>query len=608
MSFLNPWSLAWALPLAGAIVALYLLRMRRKDFVVPASFLWPERTYEIRANSLFQRLRFSWLLVLQLIALALIGWAFAQPQIRQQGLAGSVTAIVLDASASMETADGPNGRTRFEQGLEQVRQLISSAGPGDRLALILAGPQPKVIFPLGNDPARQRQALGAAQPTEADADVGEALRLAAALVGSTDGARLILLSDGVFREGENFSPGKAQVSFSRLGQSGENVGIQALGSSVAGDGMLAYLGVKNYGLQTKSGSVSVFADGRLIQSMKLEVKGSQVWSRTFPAPAGAKVLEAKLDVREPYQVDNYAASASGSGSTRRVLLVTKEDVFLEKALALEPRVVLDKAATLPETARAGTPGEPAYDIVIFSGVPEQPAKARGVLVFGSPGPDSPVRRTGSGSGGTFLESASHPLMEGVDLDGIFVDRMDIVEPARGGRVVADSDRGPFIVAQDGPVRRAFVSFEPLRSDFPLQVSFPIFVSNAVSWLGGPSSGDALVVQPGQTFDLPSDGDTLTLTQGSEKLTEEVQDGRALVRDLVRTGKFSVAGSREIKQVYSALRSEEESRILPRDEVALGRSQVAGVSTTDRLADVWKTLALLALLVLALEWWAFARRS
>jgi len=82
MSLVNAGALFWLIPLAGIIILLYLLKMRRKEFKVPASFLWPNMTTEVRANSLIQKLRFSWLLVLQLLALCLVVLAFARPQIR----------------------------------------------------------------------------------------------------------------------------------------------------------------------------------------------------------------------------------------------------------------------------------------------------------------------------------------------------------------------------------------------------------------------------------------------------------------------------------------------------------------------------------------------
>ena len=381
MNLLNPSSLL-LLPLAAAIIALYLLRMRRKDLRVPASFLWPERTDEIRANSLFQKLKFSWLLVLQLLALALLGFAFAQPQMKQKGLAGSVTCVVLDASASMNTKEGT--RTRFEMGLDQVKQMISSASAGDRLALIVAGSQPSVIFPLSSDPAKQNLALTKAKPTDADADVGEALRLAAALVGTTEKAQIVVLSDGVFSPVENFSPGKAGVRFSVIGRETENLGIQALGSTATDKGLLLYCGVNNYGAKAKQASLNLYADGKLLDSVKVDAAPGKVWNKTVLAPPGVKVFEARLKSGDAFPTDDYAVSLTSAGSSLRVLLVGKGDMFIEKALALEARVTLERSDNVPNAEKKSSPGPGVYDIVIFDRAPTEPVKARGVLVFGSP--------------------------------------------------------------------------------------------------------------------------------------------------------------------------------------------------------------------------------
>ncbi|HZH98069.1 MAG TPA: BatA and WFA domain-containing protein, partial [Fimbriimonadaceae bacterium] len=138
VTFANAGALLWLIPLAGAIILLYLLKMRRKDLRVPATFLWPAMTYEVRANSLFQRLRFSWLMILQLLAICLIILGLARPQIRQAGLGGEVTVIVLDTSASMSATDVTP--SRFEQAVRAATTIVDAVKPGDRVALIESGP------------------------------------------------------------------------------------------------------------------------------------------------------------------------------------------------------------------------------------------------------------------------------------------------------------------------------------------------------------------------------------------------------------------------------------------------------------------------------------
>ena len=66
MTFLIPVAAALAITLP-VIVSLYFLRIRRPTRVVPALHLWPDQIRDRQANVPWQRLRMSWLLLLQLL-------------------------------------------------------------------------------------------------------------------------------------------------------------------------------------------------------------------------------------------------------------------------------------------------------------------------------------------------------------------------------------------------------------------------------------------------------------------------------------------------------------------------------------------------------------
>ena len=57
-----------------------------------------------------------------------------------------------------------------------------------------------------------------------------------------------------------------------------------------------------------------------------------------------------------------------------------------------------------------------------------------------------------------------------------------------------------------------------------------------------------------------------------------------------------------------LRSDIESDIAVKPDLALGQSSVKATQTPYRLADFWRYLALLMLGLLAFEWWFYARKS
>src|SRR4029077_5472327 len=104
MSFLAPAAAALALTLP-AIVALYFLRIRRPTRVVPALHLWPDQIRDRQANVPWQTLRFSWLLLLQLLVAAFLVTAAVEPALSASVTFAPHSIVLLDASASMQARD-----------------------------------------------------------------------------------------------------------------------------------------------------------------------------------------------------------------------------------------------------------------------------------------------------------------------------------------------------------------------------------------------------------------------------------------------------------------------------------------------------------------------
>lgn len=599
MSLASAGALIWLAPLGAVLVALYLLKMRRRDLRVPATFLWPEIMYEVRANSLFQKLRFNWLLVLQLLTLLLVVFGLARPQIRQEGTVGAATVLVVDTSASMSATDvAPN---RLAEAVRIAQDIVAAVGPGDRLSVIEAGPAPRVVFPLSNDVGKMRSAMATIAATDVETDVGEAMRLAASIAAQQDGSRIVLLSDGVFEEIDNFASGKASVEFVKIGTSGENLAISALGTTEAGTGILGLAVVKNFGAKAADATLNLVADGKPIDSVAIRAEPGKTVSHRFSPPAGAGVIEARLVASDVLQSDNYAATTLRGGSLR-VLLVTAGDYFLERALSLDPRVTLDKSTTVPANSM--------YDVVVFDGLMEQPVQARGVLTFGAAGSTSPVTTSGNVKEPVIRAQEDHALLRGVSLDKTYIESAQRATAKSGGQVIAQSSAGDLIVASSGATRRVYVGFKPQNSDFPLQIGFPIFLSNALDFLTPKETGaESLVIPSGRTFSIPAGkAQALRLEGPSGGTSLKPLGGSFVVRNLIKTGEHTLVGEGIDRKILTVLQSDSESNLAPRDRAILGAEPVESKTSAVGLADFWKPLLFLALAVLALEWFVFARRS
>ena len=108
MPFTSPLALLGLL-FIPAVLAMYLLKLRRDETVVPSTLLWSHLLADVEANAPWQRLRRSLLLLLQLLLVAILAMLAARPFLeRPAGLARDIV-IVIDTSASMAATDvAPN--------------------------------------------------------------------------------------------------------------------------------------------------------------------------------------------------------------------------------------------------------------------------------------------------------------------------------------------------------------------------------------------------------------------------------------------------------------------------------------------------------------------
>ena len=76
---LGPWQWAAILSVPPAIVALYFLKLKREPLEVPSTYLWRKSIEDMHVNSIWQRLRQSLLLFLQLLLMLLAMQALLRP-------------------------------------------------------------------------------------------------------------------------------------------------------------------------------------------------------------------------------------------------------------------------------------------------------------------------------------------------------------------------------------------------------------------------------------------------------------------------------------------------------------------------------------------------
>jgi len=633
MNLLNPLNLLWALPLLGGIVALWMLRLKRQDVPVSSLYLWNTMLQETQANAPFQKLRRSLLLFLQLLLAFLLVLALARPFVYGEAVMGHTIAIILDTSASMNATDVRP--TRLQAAKDAADQLIDrEMRVGDVATVLTASSKPGSAFSgFTGDKGRLKAAIDGATGTDTPIDMAAALTLAQSLVGARRGAQVRVFSDGAFSPDDN-----RKLTVLPLG--GTDVKLIAVGTATPDNLAITRLdgrrnpqsGTYQVFVQVQDGggrphqgggTLTLLKDGKLVDARALSLtNGMQTETFDSPLLQGGGVVTARLDdVRDDLATDNQASLVLAPPRPRKVLLVTPGNPFLESGLNLDPDVTLEECQP-EEFTTLGKSGA-GYSMVVFDGtLPVTPLPPGNYLVFNALNSQMPLVGTETAENPTFIdESRTHPVMRFADLEGLHLRKALRTQTQPWGQALAEADSGPIIaVGEHNGLRAISVAFDLSDSDWPVRVSFPIFLTNAVRWLtaaGGLGASQEETPTGGvASLTLPPGAASVTIQRpdGSKTaLAAPVAGGMVLVDDTRQAGVYHAKASGGQDYPFAVnLDSRDESALTVQNPPALNHPGVSSAVTpsprTRRAKDdLWPTLSAIALGLLLLEWFVFHRR-
>jgi hypothetical protein len=659
MNFLAPAALGLAV-LLPVIVAMYLLKLRRSEQIVSSVFLWRRTVRDVEANAPWQRLRRNLLLLLQLLFLAGLILALARPFHWREGLGGQAAILILDVSASMAATDvQPN---RLEAAKSQARQIVDSLPDGARTTVIAAGEGAEVLAASAQDRRIALNAIDSIEVTTGSGDLSAALQLASAIAARQPDTEIIVLSDGRAELPERLAV-KGRLRYLPIGLRGENQAISLLTLEPArGAGLTAFVQVSNYGQAAVNRTLEIYADGALFNAYTLELPGrGQGAVLAEDLPLETQLVEARLaeveclpaEKQDPcygdgLPTDDRAWAVNRPSRPAAVTLVTEGNRFLETALALRPD--LEVTTILPEDFETTRPADSSNSLTIFDAyVPITTTLPGGSLLFVAP-PRSSELFTVTGvveNPAPVAADPEDPLLAHLELGGVSVlDSAEIPLPDWARLVIAgDTLQGssPLLFAGEvGGRRAAVLAFDLRRSDLPLQVAFPVLLSNLTSWLApsqfciGPAGdpgqpdagqpGDAPPaapcaglslpdeIRPGQAvaFTPPLEAGEVSLTRpDGSRLRLAPQAGQVLLGDLDQLGVYRLDwGAQGGAQFAVNLFSPGESDILPAPTLPLAgiETGAAGQLPQQARQEWWRPLAFAALALLVAEWLIYQRMT
>jgi hypothetical protein len=610
MNFLAPAAFAFAAAIPVVIV-FYMLKRRRVVKLVSSTLLWQKFLAETQASAPFQRLRHNWLLILQLLMLVLLIFALARPYFAGQERGGRLRVIILDASASMQSTDEkPN---RFEKAREEALQFISTLHDSDETVILQAGAQTEVKQSATSDKGALRRAINASIATDSPTRLAEAFKLSETLIKNRSDAEIHLFSDGAFPSLAEFENKNLPLVYHRVGQRANNLGIISVDVRANPEDpsqRAVFVNIGNFSTNAQQTEVELSFDDQVLEVRPINLSPTNTQPLLFVAPQSKDgVFSVRLIANDDLAADNRVSIVSLLPQPVKVLLVTRGNQILEKALRSQVQVQLSTSTLLTDPARA-------FDMVVLDDVMPAVWPAVNTLAFHT-------ANTNWFSGWETVKTPpivdwknTHPLLRFVNFDNVFVGETLAVKAPPWGISLVESPQTPLLIAGELERQRiVWIGFDILNSSWPLRISFPIFMVNAVEWLDPASaSRSQLMVHAGEPFRLglpqPITMAEVTKPDGTTKSLAVEPDARELIfGETFRQGTYRLkAGTNQVTFCVN-LMDAAESSTMPREELPFGKYGKVGATTLKRASmELWRWIALAGLVVLLFEWWYYHKRT
>jgi hypothetical protein len=610
MNFLAPTAFAF-LAAIPVVVVFYLLKRKRVVKLVSSTMLWQKFLAETQASAPFQRLRKNWLLILQIILLLLAVLALSRPYFATKMKPAQLRVIILDASASMQAAD--EAPSRFEKARAEALKWVDSLAGSDQMVVLQAGASTEVKQSATTEKAALRRALQACVCSDGPTRLVPALRMAESLVRDQKDAEIHLFSDGAVPELREFENKALPLVYHRIGKSGNNQGIVALDVRANPENArqrAIYVSVANFASNGVATELELLLDDKMIETRPLKLGAGETVPQVFLASQSRDgVFTVRLTGGDDLAADDQASIVSLLPRPVKVLLVSRGNRFLEKALRAAANVELTVEADLTD------PGA-KFDFVVLDNIVPSAWPKGNVLAFHVVNTNWTETVSRVETPAIVDWKTSHPLLRYAGFDNVAIAESLVAKTPNWAVSLADTPQAPLMLAGElGRQRIIWIGFDPLESNWPLRISYPIFIANAVEWLNPANTKSAqLLIKSGEAarFALtkPETSAQIILPGGAAKtIALETNATELVFGETYKQGIYHLRLGTNDSAFCVNLLDAAESNIKPRDELLLGKYTKVTATTLHRAnMELWRTIAALGLLVLLGEWWYYHRRT
>lgn len=589
MGFTNLWPLFLLLTIPPVIM-LYILKRKYKEEVISSSLLWKEVYKNTRANTPWEKFKKNIMLLLQIIIILSVILALMSPFINIGGKTYKNVIIVVDNTASMNTMYDDK-LSRLEKGKLLAKEYLNSTREGTKAYIISYDGNSNLLLNGEFNKFNSESIINNISKSYNTGDISDVLSFVKAI------------GDGIGEEYEALIFTDKQTSISDingklvyLGNSGLNASIDNISHKVVDGKIKVIANVTNNGDKEYEGDFSLYNGDKLLEVNKINLGVSESKTLSFELDSlSDDYLKGELSRKDILMEDNTYYHVINENKVKKVLLVTDENVFLEKAFG-----IIENTEVYKTNDPNNITENDEYDLYVFDNKMPEVIPKGGNILFINPssneffnvlnGGEMGQAKAIKGAVSSYLENTQFTLSE-----------YKIIEtPYYGTNILTIDDNSIGFKGEVNDRKIAALSFDLHSTDFALKKEFPILIyelgeeliSTGMVYKNNFTAGEKIVVK---SSDFESEIN-VTYLNGEIK---ELKSGDELKGNLeLGIYKINQNDNKESFSVNFPSLSESNTSI---EEIGENNNIVDGKSNLKSGFNMTRVFILLAILVVAFEW-------
>ncbi|WP_066895192.1 vWA domain-containing protein [Clostridium nigeriense] len=593
MGFSSLWPL-FLLITIPLLILLYILKRKYKEEVISSTLLWNEVYKNTRANTPWEKLRKNIMLLLQIITLLLLILSLMKPYLNFGGKTYKNIILVLDNTASMSAEYGSG--SRLDEGKRLAKEVLSSTKEDTNTYIISFDGSSNLLQNGEFNKEVSNEIINSISQSYNTGDINETISFIKAIgEGIEEDYEAIIITD------KDFSLGDVNGKVVSLANSGVNASIDNVSHKFLEDKVRVIATITNRGTGDYEGDFSLYDGEELISVEALNLKEGENKTLSLDLPSiKSETLRGELSRKDMILGDNTYNHVVGKKKVNKILIVTEQNLFLEKAFSSIQNTEVYKTNNVSNLTSSDI-----YDLYVFDSVTPDVMPSKGSILFINPSSNEFFNVISGGEGGeakAVIGEVSKYLEDTTFTAGKY-NSIEIPYYGRGFLNIDEEFIG-FKGEVDGR-KIAALSFDLHNSDFPLKKEFPILmyelgenlISSGMVYKNNYKAGEKIIAK-GISLDSSI---TLTYPNGE---SEEISSGDE-IKEESQLGIYKLEALEE-KELFSVNFPSEKEGDTKVSNISESENLVSSKAELKRGLNISPLLIIMAMMVVAFEWIMYKR--